>query len=35
MTTLDMPIAEVFEPFLAPSRYKGGYGGRGSAKLWQ
>ena len=29
---LDIPTAEVFEPLLQPSRYKGGFGGRGSAK---
>jgi phage terminase large subunit len=29
---LDIPTAEVFEPLLAPSRYKGAYGGRGSGK---
>ena len=30
--TLDIPTAEVFEPLLGPSRYKGLYGGRGGAK---
>ena len=29
---LDIPTAEVFEPLLQPSRYKGAFGGRGSAK---
>lgn len=29
---LDIPTAEVFEPLLHPSRYKGAYGGRGSGK---
>ena len=29
---VDNPVAEVFEPLLHPSRYKGAYGGRGSAK---
>ncbi len=29
---LDIPTARVFEPLLAPSRYKGAYGGRGSGK---
>lgn len=32
MTTLSIPTAEVFEPLLAPCRYKGAYGGRGSGK---
>jgi phage terminase large subunit len=32
MTTLQIPTAEVFEPLLAPSRYKGAWGGRGSGK---
>ncbi|MFS8371325.1 PBSX family phage terminase large subunit [Acetobacter indonesiensis] len=32
MTALDIPTARVFEPLLAPSRYKGAYGGRGSGK---
>jgi phage terminase large subunit len=30
--TLQIPTAEVFEPLLAPSRYKGAWGGRGSGK---
>jgi phage terminase large subunit len=30
--TLSIPTAEVFEPLLAPSRYKGIWGGRGGAK---
>lgn len=29
---LDIQVPEVFEPLLAPARYKGAYGGRGSAK---
>ena len=29
---LDMPTARVFLPLLAPCRYKGAYGGRGSGK---
>lgn len=29
---LEIPTAAVFEPLLKPSRYKGAYGGRGSAK---
>lgn len=32
MSTLKIPTAEVFEPLLQPSRYKGAHGGRGSAK---
>lgn len=32
MSVLKIPTAEVFEPLLVPSRYKGAYGGRGSAK---
>ena len=34
MTTLQIPTAQVFEPLLGPSRYKGAYGGRGSGKSW-
>lgn len=30
--TLKIPTAEVFEPLLAPARYKGVWGGRGSGK---
>jgi phage terminase large subunit len=30
--TVAIPVPEVFEPLLAPSRYKGIYGGRGGAK---
>lgn len=30
--TLQLPTAEVFEPLLAPGRYKGAHGGRGSGK---
>lgn len=29
---LQIPTAEVFDPLLAPARYKGAYGGRGSGK---
>ncbi len=29
---LDLPVARAFVPFLAPARYKGAWGGRGSAK---
>lgn len=32
MNTLQIKTAEVFLPLLEPSRYKGAYGGRGSAK---
>ena len=32
MTILKIPTAQVFEPLLAPARYKGVYGGRGSGK---
>lgn len=32
MSILKIPTAKVFEPLLAPSRYKGAYGGRGSGK---
>lgn len=32
MTVLRIPTAEVFEPLLAPARYKGAFGGRGSGK---
>jgi phage terminase large subunit len=32
VTELVMQTAEVFEPLLAPSRYKGAWGGRGSGK---
>jgi len=31
-SVLQIPTAEVFEPLLAPSRYKGAWGGRGSGK---
>jgi phage terminase large subunit len=31
-SVLAIPTAEVFEPLLAPSRYKGAWGGRGSGK---
>lgn len=31
-TILDIPTARVFEPLLAPARYKGAWGGRGSGK---
>lgn len=32
MTTLRIPTARVFQPLLAPARYKGVHGGRGGAK---
>ncbi len=32
MSILKIPTASVFEPLLAPARYKGAYGGRGSGK---
>ncbi|MDU6672577.1 MAG: hypothetical protein E6501_28740, partial [Bradyrhizobium sp.] len=32
MSTLKIPTAKVFEPLLAPARYKGAFGGRGSGK---
>jgi hypothetical protein len=32
MSILKIPTAKVFEPLLAPARYKGLYGGRGSGK---
>jgi len=32
MRTLQIPTAKVFQPLLAPSRYKGSWGGRGSGK---
>ena len=32
MAILRIPTAKVFEPLLAPARYKGVYGGRGSGK---
>src|SRR6266702_7803348 len=32
MSILKIPTAKIFEPLLAPSRYKGLYGGRGSGK---
>lgn len=32
MSILRIPTAEIFEPLLAPSRYKAVYGGRGSGK---
>ena len=32
MSVLKIPTAKVFEPLLAPARYKGVYGGRGSGK---
>lgn len=32
MSVLAIETAEAFEPLLAPSRYKGAYGGRGSGK---
>lgn len=32
MRALELPTAAVFEPLLAPARYKGAHGGRGSGK---
>lgn len=32
MSTLKIPTAAAFEPFLHPARYKGAHGGRGSGK---
>ena len=32
MSVLEIPTAAVFEPLLAPARYKGAWGGRGSGK---
>lgn len=32
MSVLQIPTAECFEPLLAPARYKGAWGGRGSGK---
>lgn len=32
MSSIDIPTARVFRPLLEPARYKGAYGGRGSAK---
>jgi phage terminase large subunit len=32
LSTLRIPTAKIFEPLLAPARYKGAYGGRGSGK---
>ncbi len=32
LSTLRIPTARVFQPLLAPARYKGVYGGRGSGK---
>jgi phage terminase large subunit len=32
MSTLKIPTAEIFEPLLAPARYKAVFGGRGSGK---
>ena len=32
MSTLKIPTAKCFEPLLAPARYKGVFGGRGSGK---
>lgn len=33
MSTIRIPTAKVFEPLLAPARYKAAFGGRGSGKL--
>jgi phage terminase large subunit len=32
LSILKIPTAKIFEPLLAPSRYKGVFGGRGSGK---
>ncbi len=32
MSTLKIPTAKIFEPLLAPARYKAVFGGRGSGK---
>ena len=32
MSTLKIPTAKIFEPLLAPARYKAAFGGRGSGK---
>jgi len=34
MTALSIDTAAVFQPLLAPARYKGAHGGRGSGKSW-
>ena len=31
---IDLEVPEIFLPLLKPARYKGAYGGRGSAKSW-
>jgi len=31
---VEIPVAKVFRPLLAPARFKGTYGGRGSGKSW-
>jgi hypothetical protein len=33
LSILKIPTAKIFEPLLAPARYKGAHGGRGSGKL--
>jgi hypothetical protein len=33
LSILQIPTAEIFVPLLAPARYKGVFGGRGSGKL--
>jgi hypothetical protein len=33
LSILKIPTAKIFEPLLAPTRYKGAHGGRGSGKL--
>ena len=32
MSSLDIPTADVFDPLLVATRYKGAHGGRGSGK---
>jgi phage terminase large subunit len=34
LSTLRIPTARAFLPFLQPARYKGAHGGRGSGKSW-
>jgi hypothetical protein len=33
LSILKIPTAKIFEPLLAPGRYKAAHGGRGSGKL--
>jgi phage terminase large subunit len=34
LSNLKIPTAKIFAPLLEPARYKGAWGGRGSAKSW-